>query len=112
MRQFNIHDLTIGSGASLSSSVELSKYEIPASLEIGSDWTAANITIKGGYTTFNDFYKDGAEYTISGVAASRTIQIPLPDLVGLKNIQFRSGTSASPVAQGGDRTLRLVTIEL
>lgn len=80
-------------------------------------WTAASITLmtippltaNPSAATWNDVYdKNGNEYTIT-CAAGEYIIISPSDLAGIRYLKLRSGTSGTPVAQGGDRTITLVT---
>lgn len=111
-RRFNKYDVVIANGQSLSAIQTLRETELPALLEIGSGWTTADITIKAGYSTPKNLFKDGIEFTISGVAADRAIILNTSDLLGIRTIQFRSGNSGTPVNQGADRGLTFTTIEL
>ena len=114
VRRFNRYDVTIASGQSLSAIQTLGNKELPSSLEIDTGWTPAVVSVRAGFSadSVKDFYKDGAEYTISGIGSDRVIALPLNDLIGLRNIQFRSGTTGLPITQSGVRSLTFVTIEL
>lgn len=111
IKLFNKYDVTIANGESLSSIIELSKNEIPVGLEVGS-WTTASITFLVGFSSVQSYYKDGDEYELSGVIANSVHNLPLTDFVGIKNIQLRSGTRSAAVAQGGTRTITLITAEI
>ena len=80
-----------------------------ARISTPSAWTAADITLLVSFNNviFNTLSdKDGVEYTIKAGAA-REILIPLGDMLGIRYIKLRSGTSALPVAQASSRDLIL-----
>lgn len=88
-------------------------------IEIPVAWTAAAITFQGSVlgTTFIDIWDSALTATavertvVSGnvpTAATRFLSLSLNDWTPFNYIIVRSGTSASPVNQGADRTLGLV----
>ena len=105
-------NVTISAGQAITAEIDtggkrLARIAIPAS------WTTANITfqvapISGG--TFTDLYDSGGtEYNVTVGGASRTIIIPLADMIGLRFIKIRSGTTGTPVNQAADRILAIAT---
>lgn len=104
--------VTIGSGASLSGEVDLEGYKL-AAIIMPAAWTAANLTFQASDAsagTFADVYDDaGTEVSVTA-AVSRAIGMDaaMPELAAFRFLKIRSGTTATPVAQGADRTLTLV----
>jgi hypothetical protein len=101
------YEAVIASGAALSGWVRLNSGNL-VGLIIPSTWTTANITVQvsrdGGVTPHNLRDADGNEVTFI-VTAGTWIALPAGAFNGIEEIRFRSGTAASPVNQGGDRTL-------
>jgi hypothetical protein len=100
---------TVPNGQSLSGSIALDRNWLIA-MALPAGWTAASITFRGsrdGGTTWLDLYSDTGEITVSSAAAGRGIVLPPTLLHGWPLIRLRSGTSASPVAQGADRAIVL-----
>jgi hypothetical protein len=98
---------TITSGQSLSAAVALHGERVSL-IEMPSSWTAAGLTFQGSNdnSTFCDIWDESGELQIA-VAASRRIQVNTDTLSQQAYLKVRSGTAASPVAQGGTRTLYL-----
>lgn len=103
---------TIANGASLSAAVHLHANRLFA-IQMPASWTAANLTFQGSFdgTTYADLYDDtGTEVTVTA-AASRFILLSTPAMFfGLQRIKVRSGTTGSPVNQGGAREVELIMI--
>ncbi len=102
--------LTVASGQSLSASIDIKDQPIVA-IEMPASWTTANLTFQGSNdgTTFKDVYNlDGDEYKITA-AASRYIVLSPFEFQWARYIKVRSGTTGTPVSQGADRTLVLIT---
>lgn len=102
---------TIANAASLSGSVDLNGRQL-VGIMLPAAWTAANLTLQAsmdGSTFFNVYAIGGSEYTATVTAASTFIIIPPNDLLGVRYIKLRSGTSGSPVTQGASRTITLAT---
>ena len=92
------------SGAAPAASLHLVGIQMPAA------WTAAALTFQGSAdgVTFNDAYdNNGAEINVQA-AASRYIAIPPTLLARVPALYVRSGTTGTPVAQGGARVLTLI----
>lgn len=101
---------TIASGSALSSAIDL-KGRVLVGVEMPEAWTAANITMQASddNSSFYDFYeRDGTEYTITA-SASRYIAIQPFETANISYIKLRSGTTGTPVNQGADRTISLIT---
>ena len=99
---------SISNGQSLSGAIDLGGARL-AYIQMPASWTAAALTFQASAdgVTYVDLYdNDGVEYSAS-VAASQGIIVPLTDFLGIRYLKVRSGTSAVPVNQGGDRTLTL-----
>lgn len=102
---------TIANGASLSSAVDCTLGR-PNRIVMPAAWTAAVLTVQTSYdgTNFNNLYDIyGAEYTIQA-AASRSILLPIADVIGVRYMKLRSGTSASAVNQAAERALTIVLV--
>ena len=96
--------------ASLSAAVELGGHSVERII-MPAAWDAADLTFQvsdDGGTTFQNLYWDwGAEFVIDA-AVSTTIELsPFCKLSNIDQLKVRSGTSGTPVAQGGDRIVRL-----
>jgi hypothetical protein len=106
---------TIANGASLSGAVELGDATVVA-LVLPGTWTAANLTLQASLdgSTFVDVYKNnGATELEITAAASRYALLNMSDIAGLRgaqSIKVRSGTSGSPVTQGGARSIGVVLL--
>lgn len=102
---------TIASSGNLSGVVDCGTARL-AVIIMPASWTAADLTFQESVdnSTFVDKYDAyGVEYTVVS-AASRAILINLADFIGARYLKVRSGTSGSPVAQGGTRALTLVLV--
>jgi hypothetical protein len=103
---------TIGSGASISGEIDLGD-KVFAGLIMPAEWTAAVITFlvaKESGGTFYSLYNDaGTEISLT-VAAGTAVGIAdvALALAPWRYVKLRSGTAASPVAQGADRVINLV----
>lgn len=100
--------VTIANGESLSGPIDISAFD-HIRIEMPDEWTPADLTIQALAVdgTYKDVYdKDGNEVAIK-VDTNRIISISAsnPKLGPLSWIKLRSGTGATPVAQGGERTL-------
>lgn len=106
------NDLTIASGASLSSALSLDTQRVIA-ISMPATWTTANLTFQASSdgTTYKDIYlEDGTELNYSA-SASRYILCKPVHFAGVKFLKLRSGTSETAVNQAGDRTIRVITRE-
>jgi len=104
------YTFTITNGTSLSAGVNLNGCT-PARVILPSAWTTANLTFQlssDGGTTYNDLYDEyGAEISVVA-AASRHVRLNPGDWFSLNHMKIRSGTSASAVNQGANRTIIVV----
>lgn len=102
---------TIANAGSLSGAADVSAGRI-VGLQLPAAWTAAPITFQGsidGGATYSDVYDDGVERTIAAgsVVASRVLPLDGDDWRAFTHVKIRSGTAASPVAQGAQRVFGL-----
>lgn len=104
--------VTIANGASLSDAADLDQYTLAAVVLPGT-WTAAGLTFQVTYDGTNYFdlsdYFDG-EVTVSSTiaVASKAISLRPSQFLRVAGVKVRSGTSGTPVNQGGARILTLV----
>lgn len=103
---------TILSGASLSDAITVDG-ECVLGIELPSAWTSASITflVDLGSGTLCSLHDYTGEFTVATppTAAVSMVRLP-PDLFyGVTRIQIRSGTRASAVNQGADRSLKVWT---
>jgi hypothetical protein len=109
----NVQEVTIPAGATgLSNAVEL-KNQLLA-IEMPEEWTGyAVLTFQGSSDgiAFKDVYDDyGYEVLVSAPQPNHIVCIDaaILKLAALRYIKIRSGTSAAPVDQVTDRTLKLI----
>lgn len=100
-------EVTIANGTSTTSDINL-RGRVLTGIQMPSAWTAATITFQGSTdgVTFSDLHNSAGEISLPGtagvyMAAAHT------DLLGINFLRIRSGTSASSVNQGAERTLTL-----
>ena len=104
-----IASATIASAASLSGAIDLAGCVL-VGIQMPSGWDAANLTFQGSAdgVTYGDVYDGaGTEYFVTAVA-SYFIRIDPQDLVPIRYLKVRSGTTGTPVAQGAERVLTLI----
>lgn len=104
---------TIANSASLSDIIDLAGttlvgYEMP----IG--WTAADITFQGSIDgidgiSFKDLYDSSGIEVNHTVAADRLIKLQPSVLATLRYFKIRSGTSGTPVVQGAERKIKIIS---
>ena len=103
---------TIASGASLSDAADLGTGRL-VGLILPAAWTTAAITFQGSAdgSTYFDLYDDATERAIASasVVPSRFIALPIADWLMIRSVKLRSGSAATPVAQGAARSIILVT---
>ena len=100
--------VTIASGASLSSAVNL-RGGLLATIEMPAAWDAANLTFQssGDGVTFANLYdENGTEVTVVA-STSRRIRLEPSQWAAIQQIKVRSGTSGTAVNQSAARTLYL-----
>ena len=100
--------VTIANGSSLSSAVDLGGRKLVA-IVMPSGWTAAALTFQASVDGAN-YYNvyDGSTERSVAVDADYYSMLAIGDYVGVRYLKVRSGTSASGVNQGADRTLTMV----
>ena len=102
--------VTIANGASLSSALTDVDGASLVGIVMPAAWTTANLTLQFSHddTAYNNVYADdGVEVTIIA-GASQYIRLNPADFLGANAVKVRSGTSGTPVNQGGDRVITLV----
>lgn len=105
--------VTIANGASLSDAIRPNGAAM-VGIEMPATWTTANLTFQVSVdgTTYNNLYDStGTEVTVTA-AASRYIQLNPASFEGFLYVKVRSGTSGTPVNQGGARTIKVVVEDL
>jgi len=110
--QVELRSATIANSASLSAALDLGTNRL-AQIVIPSSWTTADLTFQTSAdgAVYNDFYDaQGSEYTVTVGGASRSIGVSLADFIGVRYLKVRSGTTGTPVNQGGQRVLTLVLV--
>lgn len=101
----------IANGASVSGDIDLGTARL-GRIAMPAAWTSADLTLQTSFDgiAWNNLYdKDGSEYAIKADAA-RSVLIPLSDMLSVRYLRIRSGTSATPVAQVAARSLVLVLV--
>ena len=108
-------EVVIASAASLSGTVQLQggRFQLVA-IQMPAAWTAASLTFAVSFdgTTFVPLHWAGAEYTIlaaGGAAASLGVSLEPSAFAGWPFVRVRSGTAATAVNQGAERTLQVLT---
>ena len=84
------------------------------SVQMSTAWTAASLTFRGSARSsagMFDVYYDGTELSYT-TTASRRMTFSPEDLAGVRFVQLRSGTAATPVAQAAPRTVYLGVMPL
>lgn len=100
---------TILSGESVSDAVALGDLRL-FEIVYPSGWTTAALTGQVSHdagVTWHDIYLDGAEYSKT-VAAGTSDNVDIQRFSSVSMLRLRSGTSATPVNQGGNRVFGLV----
>lgn len=101
---------TIANGESVSGTID-TKGRSLVGVIMPASWTAARLTFQVSLdgSTWNDLYNlYGDEFT-SEAAASRFVAMSPYEFLPVRYVRIRSGTSGTPVNQGGARTLKLMT---
>lgn len=102
----------IANGASVSGTFDFGTDQRPCRIIMPGTWTTADLTVQTSidgatWNNLHDVY--GTEYTIKA-AASRSINLPIADFLGVRYMRLRSGTSGSPVNQAAERSITIVTL--
>lgn len=103
--------VTIANAASLSGAVNLAGMDLTR-IKLPAAWTAASLTfqVSEDGSTFQDLYDTSGEVTLTTPGTSRSVQVDPNNFAGIQWIKVRSGTSGTPVNQGGARSITLVAI--
>jgi hypothetical protein len=110
---FDVVDVLIENGESLSEAIALYGLRI-VGIMMPALWTAAGITFQGspdGQTFYNVYDSDGNEVEFSA-AQARFITVFSAYTAGFPFCKVRSGNAGTPVAQGADRTLKLIVAKV
>tara|TARA_R100000963_G_C4576397_1_gene59205 strand:- start:114 stop:470 length:357 start_codon:yes stop_codon:yes gene_type:complete len=113
MKAFTTITTTIASSASLSGEISLDSWTLEAII-MPAAWTTANLTFQAAEAsggTYNNLYNDGGNEVTVTAAVDRYISLIGDDKDSLGTarwLKIRSGTGASAVNQGAERTIRLV----
>ena len=108
-------NVVIANGASLSATVALgSGVRQLVGIQMPAAWTAASLTfaVSSDDATFVPLYWDGSEYTVAaagGAAASLGVSLEPSAFASWPFVRIRSGTVGTPVNQGAERTLVVLT---
>lgn len=110
--------ITIASGASITTVVDGSGVPLNdmygtnlVALIMPAIWTAASVTFQVSIdnTNFYNLYNpDGTEYVVVAVSG-HCVTLDPEDFAAFRFLKIRSGTSGSPVNQGQDSILTLIT---
>lgn len=100
---------TIANNASLSDAIDLQGCRAVA-IRMPASWTTAVLTFQGSEDDSNyaDVYTSGGTELQCAAAASRWIILEPQHFLGIRYLKIRSGTSGTPVNQGGARSLVVV----
>lgn len=104
------YDATIANGASQSEAINLGNM-VPVAVQLPAAWTSAKISFlaSGDDSTFGTLMNLAGELvTAANNAASDYVTLDPDAFLGAKIIKIRSGTAATPVNQGAERTVRLI----
>lgn len=104
------HTATIQNGQSLSQVIDLNN-SVLTIIVMPAAWTSANLTFQtsvDGSTWANLFDDSGNEISVT-VAQTRAVVLTGVEWLGIKLLKIRSGTAGSPVNQGAERDLTLIT---
>ena len=113
MRNKSTASVTIASGAALSNAVNLGD-KVLCALIVSATWTAAHFTFQVSddqgatwYDLLDDKFAE-VDITADGSAGGKRIALDPSTFADVDFIKVRSGTSATPVNQAGDRVITLV----
>jgi hypothetical protein len=101
---------TIANGASLSGAIDLGTSRLLA-IQMPAAWTAAALTFEASYdgVTYAPVYDSaGTEISWTVGAARIALNAAAAEWLGVRYLKVRSGTSAAPVNQAADRTLKII----
>lgn len=101
--------VTIANGEAVSTTVNVRGRDV-VGIQMPADWTAAGMTFQASFdgATFYNIYDTGGTELSYTVADDRYIPVERGKLHGMQALKVRSGTSGTPVNQGGARTLYVI----
>lgn len=102
---------TISNGTALSGAVPLGE-KVLVGIAMPAAWTAASLTFQvsvDGGTTWLELTDTTGSAVAAAVSASVYVAIDHALWRGINVVKVRSGTSSSPVNQGADRVVQIVT---
>lgn len=114
-RNFEAIDVTIPTDADGQSDAFSLHGRTPVGVYMPGTWTAANLTFLACSTidgTFVSMYSTAGSELVVTAAASLYLPIDPVNFHGVGFLIIRSGTAATPVQQGGARSLVLMTADL
>ena len=102
---------TIANGESLSGEVDLGEGRILVDIYMSDAWTDAVLTFQVGAVSgaLQNRRQFGGEVAYTVAAGSNPAIEDVMHFYGARYVRLRSGTAASPVAQGAERVITLVT---
>ena len=105
------HTVTIPNGEAVSGAIEVGGNPVVGIL-MPDTWTAASLSFKASIDGTNYFPLNddaGSEYTAT-VAVDTYHVIDMSNTLGAKYIKLVSGTNATPVNQGAERSIEVVAL--
>ncbi|MEO6381981.1 MAG: hypothetical protein ABIO35_08285 [Nitrobacter sp.] len=101
--------VTIAPGASLSGAVDLAGSRMLA-LVIPASWTTASVSMQASPdgVTYSNVYVDGTELTVTATSSNYMGFSTPAELLGIRYVKIRSGTSASPVTQTNGAQITII----
>lgn len=107
---YYVTELVIANGTAVSAALPMGATRICAII-VPATWTTANLTFQAsddGVTYYNVYDIFGSELTATA-AASYYILLDPKLFACTRFLKIRSGTNGTPVNQGADRTLKVLT---
>ena len=103
------------SGAALAAAIDISGQNV-VGIQMPSAWTAAALSFQGSFdgTTYGEILDSAGVAAAATAAASSYIALTAAQSANINAARWlivRSGTSATPVNQGADRDLVIVTVD-
>lgn len=111
--QYDYNSVVISDGESLADSLDLGNNR-PIAFEIPSTWTTADITFQSWsysekkWVNMIDYQGNEIEYVPLTSTSCRINVYPI-HFIGVRYLKIRSGTSASPVNQSGDKRIGIIS---
>ena len=109
--------VTIANGQSLSGAIDLERETLVGIRVDANGWSSAGLSFQAAPDstagTFGEVKDDsGSNITVAALAAGDLVSFPPTKFTGVRFLKVRSGTVGSPVSQGADRVLTLITRRL